>query len=49
MSKQFEHDEVSKVSFHDLLNAAIPALKSKAFVKIELDFKTDWQEGGCEL
>ena len=35
MSKRFEHDEVSKVSFHDLLNAAMPALKSKAFVNID--------------
>ena len=35
MSKQFEHDEVGKVPFHDLLNAAMPAIKSKTFINID--------------
>ena len=35
MSEQFEYDEVSKVPFYDLLNAVMPAIKSKVFMNID--------------
>lgn len=34
MSNQFEHDEIGKVPFRDLLNAAMPAIKSKPFADL---------------
>ena len=37
MSSQFEHEEISKVPFRDLLNAAMPVIKSKIFIRIDYD------------
>ena len=37
MSNLFEHEEISKVPFRDLLNAAMPVIKSKVFVNIDYD------------
>ena len=35
MSIQFEHDEIGKIPFRDVLKAVMPAIRSKIFTSID--------------
>ena len=37
MSDQFEYDKMGKVPFRDILNAAMPAIRVKPFIDIDID------------